>query len=177
MANDGTEQQQPERKKKASNIGDMNGKWGFLFRVILVTTPAFWAIFVTVDLPWRVWVTRSIYHVSEENDALAGIDAKLTDIVAAHAKDFREIDARLENLPPQAWKDRIQKLEDWERENKADHLKILVALEAIKTRLSIPPPTPGAGDLPFYDGGSSNDQSGISSSSDMPVGRVAADDS
>ena len=98
------------------------------------------------------------------------IDNRLGTVLNEHEQDFREIDKRIEALPPQSWRDRIQKLEDWERENKSDHLKILLALEAIKARLSIPPTVPDSGGLPF-NGGTGNDQSALSSSTDPATDR------
>lgn len=134
MASDGS----MEREGKEGHIGEMNGKWGFLFKLVLITTPAAWAIFITVDLPWRIWVTKTTFQSTDTHEALREVSADIAKLVDQHQRDIRELDRQLKNQPPQEWRDRIAKLEDWERENKADHLRILVSLEAIKARLEIP---------------------------------------
>ena len=117
-------------------IGLMNGKWSFLLKAVLISTPAAWAIFITVDLPWRVWVTRSTFqaleHDARANDCMERIDEFMRD----HRNEYKDLERRVDRLPPD-YRDRVERLEIYERENKADHTNILISLEAIKAQLGI----------------------------------------
>lgn len=124
-------------------IGAMNGKWAFLLKLVLITTPAAWAIFVTVDLPWRVWVTKTTFASVETHKHLGDLTNKLDQYITAREADYRAMDKRLDALPTPEWRKRVEDLEGWERQNRADHAQILIALEAIKAKLNIPKqPTP-----------------------------------
>ena len=120
----------------------MNGKWAFLLKAVLITTPAAWAIFITVDLPWRVWVTRSTFATIDHQNHADELTKKLDLYITQQHQDFRELERRIDNLPPADWQQRINQLEGWERENKADHAKIMGVLESIKAKLEIQPSAP-----------------------------------
>lgn len=145
------------QQEKGNPIGAMNGKWAFLLKLVLITTPAAWAIFVTVDLPWRVWVTKATFAQGTHAEAAARLTEKLEKYIDARERDYRILENRIDDLPPEPWRERILQLEDWERENRVDHADIKVslegmrmALEAIKEKLNIPPTAkPGTGQLPY----------------------------
>ena len=147
---DDTDQQDGRRA-----IGDMNGKWAFLLKAVLITTPAAWAIFITVDVPWRVWVTRSTFETIDHQIHANELNGKLEDYNTESRKDFRELERRMDMLPPPDWQQRIKALETWERENKADHAKILIVLEAIKAnqQRNFPSATPDGAWLPNQEHG------------------------
>jgi len=173
MANESGERGERGERGEQGNQGNrgvrgsnwLEGKWGFLFKAVLITTPAFWAIFVTVDLPWRIWVTRATFETQQHLDSSAKLSDRVEKALDKHDRDWREMDRRIENLPPDEWKKRILALEDWERENKADHAKIIVQLETIKilldqlARQGVRGTDPG---LPYNKG--KDDASAISSS-------------
>jgi hypothetical protein len=131
----------------------LNGKWVFLLKAVLLTTPAAWAIFVTVDLPWRVWVTRASFSSQRHEGESADAMQKLCDQLAATQRDLHTLEVQFLAGPTETWKTRILALEQNQREtyeqNQQDHLKIMLSLEAIRVRLDIPSPQPpdGAGFL------------------------------
>jgi hypothetical protein len=170
MAKDTSDNASDSTSSNASNgktgIGalNVNGKWGFLFKAVLITTPAAWAAFVTVDLPWRVWVTRSTFSVADHLHASEKLEQRIEQLIQKREADWRDIDKRIEDLPSPVWRARIIALENFERENKADHLKILIALEGIKIKLDTMARQGLNGSdgtngtrLPFYNEGSDNE--------------------
>lgn len=131
--------QRAQGEKRGQPIGTMNGKWAFLLKAVLITTPAAWTIFVTVDLPWRVWVTRATFEASEHLDHATEMNAKLEKHVDAWANDYRSLENRIDGLPSSETRRRLADLEAWERENREDHARIMIALEQIKAKLNIAP--------------------------------------
>lgn len=121
------------------SIGELNGRWSALMKIVLIITPFFWSLFVTIDLPWRVWMTlkeinfETYCAVSQER--LNHCETRLDGLQKQQNTTNQVIAA----LPPVEWRKRIEQLEAWDRANRADYARILIALEAIKAQLHLPP--------------------------------------
>lgn len=119
-------------------IGSLNGWWSLLLRLVLVTTPVAWTVFITLDLPWRIWVTRELFRSGTHIEKTSDLGTKLDAILQQQRLDYRSIQEQLAKQPPTEWRDRVQHLEAFDRINRADHAKILISLEAIKAKLGLP---------------------------------------
>ena len=118
-------------------IGYLNGRWSILLRLVLVTTPIAWTVFVTLDLPWRIWVTHEAFKASSQGQLATCLGDKLEKMIDKQRADYREIQDQLRLMPPDEWRRRVADLEFFDRQNRADHAAILVSLEAIKVKLNI----------------------------------------
>jgi hypothetical protein len=109
--------------KSENKIGELNGKWAFMLKVVLmllfVSIPTFFA--------WGTWVTTSIF---EQNTAIQRLQDKTT------------------QLPPEDWRRRIEMVEiqtittsdytrNIDKQNSENHAKILILLENIKTKVEM----------------------------------------
>lgn len=123
-------------------VGDLNGKWAFLFKTGVVILPIINACF----LPWAIWVTTTLWDCSAAVRDGDKVISRIDGLCNEHKTDMefmraslKEMDFRFDSLPPQVWKDKITMMEADMRKNGEDHSKILVALEAIKQRLGVQP--------------------------------------
>jgi len=116
----------------------------FMFRCVCIGS----VIFATCFLPWSIWVTHSVFRSNHH------IDFKPHAAEPVEARDLlNRLDAiynTIHELPPPDWRKRIEALEnenerrresylELDRENRADHAKIMMSLEVIKLKLGIPP--------------------------------------
>jgi hypothetical protein len=126
-------------------IGRMNGKWVFLMKAVLVTTPAAWAFFVTIDLPWRVWITRQGFDSAYHINAYGEHEKTERDCLKATQEALHNLEVRFLSGPTESWKSRIVALEEAVqasyKQNERDHMKIMLSLESIRARLDLPCPT------------------------------------
>ena len=117
-------------------IGEMNGRWALLFKFLLVMVPC--------SIPLLVWLTSSAWasndHIAREHEAKCQIEV----LIKTHAADMavlrqeiKEIDRRIDELPPLEWKERIKALELDSRQNREDHATIMIGIEQIKAKLGV----------------------------------------
>lgn len=119
-------------------IGELNGKWAFLFKVFLTSFP-----FLILLLVWLVnsaWAAND--HISRQYETTAQIEK----ILASHNSDMqflrdeiKELNRRLNEMPSQVWRDKIAVLEGDMKKNAVDHADIKVALTRIATKLGVEP--------------------------------------
>ena len=97
---------------ETKRIGQLNGPWSILLRVMLSTYP--------LVIAWAIWVTAETF---------AGI-ADRADGARYTLAEGRAIEAKIALLPPQDWRDRIIAIEK-------NQQVILSALARIEERLDI----------------------------------------
>lgn len=114
-------------------VGDLNGVWAILLRITLVAVPVVGSIITACGVPWIKWVSDSCHTANQT----ARIVEKL-------AIDIEQIRVDMAHMPPEDWRERIRQLEVESRQNRQDHLNIMVSLEQIKTKLGVSAPTPVA---------------------------------
>ena len=104
-------------------IGELNGHWAALLKIILVAVP----IMIPIFLTWAIWVTAAVFEGKYHLQA-----SECASVVNA---DFhKEIKLR--------WKDTSQRLDalhakhaTYDRNNSDEHADITIALQSIKTKL------------------------------------------
>jgi hypothetical protein len=123
-------------------VGDLNGKWAFMFKTGVVVLPVINACF----LPWAIWVTTTLWDCSaaakDGDKVLSRIDLVCKEHQADMAfmrAEFKEVDQRLDGQPPEVWKQKIGSIEADMRRNSDEHANIMVSLEVIKQRLGVQP--------------------------------------
>ena len=75
-------------------IGELNGKWSFLFRVSLVLMPIFTGIIIT----WGTWVTTKVYA---HDVTFAKVEAFMESTYLRTTSDnerYKELIVKIENL-------------------------------------------------------------------------------
>lgn len=117
-------------------IGELNGKWAFLFKTFLTIFP-----FLILLLIWLVnsaWAANE--HISRQSETTDQIEK----ILAAHNADMqflrdeiKELNARINDMPSQVWRDKITCLEIDMKQNNADHADIKVSLAGIAAKLGV----------------------------------------
>lgn len=91
-------------KNMADPIGNLNGKWGVLFKILLGTYP-----FVIM---WGGWVTKSVFETRADLDSFASAGDRFS-LQDAYSLE-RRIDQKIDTLPPEEWKIKVNAIE---REN------------------------------------------------------------
>ena len=105
---------------RETRIGELNGRWALLIKVMLATYP----IVVSGQLAWATWVTSNVFHLQPDKPRYTFADAE-----RQHAQMWRAFDARMDALPPDDWRDRILSTERQLRTIEANQIKILSKLE------------------------------------------------
>lgn len=134
--------------KSDKKIGELNGHWAALFKIILfmllVSIPTFFT--------WMVWVTNSIYasqyHISDTEKFEQRItELEKTDMTRADlASKIDRLTGRLDTSSPDELKRRVELLEqsftnlttktvELDKNNVADHSKIITTLDLILKEL------------------------------------------
>ena len=75
-------------------IGELNGKWSFLFRVSLVLMPIFTGIIIT----WGTWVTTKVYA---HDVTFAKVESFMETTLSQKASDnerYKELILKIEGL-------------------------------------------------------------------------------
>lgn len=123
-------------------IGEMNGRWAALFKVVLVVVPTVNALFI----PWAVWVTTNVWRSQDHMVHADELHMQIEKLITSHTRDMevvrqelKEVDRRMDELPSAVWREKIATLELDMKQNASDHTQIKVALEQIKAKLGIPP--------------------------------------
>jgi len=123
-------------------VGDLNGKWAFMFKAGVVILPVINACF----LPWAIWVTTTLWDCSAAIKDGDKIVDRIEVICKEHQVDmavvrseFKEVDQRLDGQPPKVWQDRISSIESDLRKTTESLTHIVVSLEVIKQRLGVQP--------------------------------------
>ena len=122
-------------------VGDLNGHWSVLMRILLVTYPPLLVALIT----WGSWVTSNIFHLQGEvtigrertvsvveHRADLKMEACMTNIRADLAKLQKEITEIPSHLPPAWW-------EKYVREALGEHHARLSVLEQRPTSLKNTP--------------------------------------
>lgn len=152
----------PENEQRDGNpedgesLFDEVGRWSLLFRFLTyVVSPALSALFVICFIPWAIWVTRGVFRIDHLESALVETTRDVTELSTTHTRQMDDIRTKFEDLPPPEWKARILRLEDFDRQNTADHTQMKIMMQAMLTKLGAdatvgqptfsptPPPTPG----------------------------------
>jgi hypothetical protein len=130
-------------------IGEMNGRWAMLFKSALVIIPVVNALF----LPWAVWVTTTLWDANSNVKQFKEVAVKIDSIFEEHRRDMdfmrkelKEVDARIDDMPPTVWKAKITQLEVGMEKNSDDHTKLLIgqekisaSIDSIKEKLGVQP--------------------------------------
>ena len=123
-------------------VGDLNGKWAFMFKTGVVILPIINACFI----PWAIWVTTTLWDCSAAIKDGDKIVDRIELICKEHQADmafmrseFKEVDQRLDGQPPDIWKQKIASIESDLRRNSDEHAQIMVSLEVIKHTLGVKP--------------------------------------
>lgn len=147
-------EQRSQNPEDAESLFDEVGRWSLLFRFLTyVVSPALSALFVICFIPWAIWVTRGIFRIEHLESALVETTRDVTELSTTHARQIDDIRTRFEELPPPEWRARIIRLEEFDRQNTADHTQLKIMLQAVMTKVgadatagqttfSTPPPTP-----------------------------------
>lgn len=132
-------------KKK---IGDLNGKWATMFKVVILLI----IVGVPTMMTWMTWVTSNIYAVQYYQSTTEGYAARIIDletnmkILSRVESEISKLSTKMDNLPPPEWKRRIEILESGREVNSAnivtlkdnntsEHSNILLILKEINTKL------------------------------------------
>lgn len=115
-------------------IGEINGRWALLFKGALVLVP--------LSIPLLVWLVSSAWASNDHIGHADQLTAQIEKILEIHARDMellrvelKEIDRRLDDMPPSVWRDKITSLEAEMRLNAEDHTQIKVSLSRIEAFL------------------------------------------
>jgi hypothetical protein len=100
-----------------------------VFNVITVAVPIFLGLLTTAIIPLSIWLIQNAY--------MAQATAALVREMAVEIKEQRKT---ITDLPPTIWQDRIKRLEDSERQNRDDHMDMMISLERISAKLGVPNP-------------------------------------
>ncbi len=118
-------------------IGDLNGPWALLFRVVLMLVP--------LSIPLFVWLVSGVWASNDHIRHTDEVTAQIEKLMECHKQDMlavrtelREIDQRIDELPSAVWRERILALEADMKQNTADHTQIKISLEQIKAKMGIP---------------------------------------
>lgn len=112
--------------REATRIGELNGRWAALLKATLVAVPVITSLFIASFIPWAVWVTGNIYT-----------SQRSTEILQQITSDLNALDARIDVLPSQEWKERVLGLENEAKLNREDHSQIKIGLEQIKAAVGV----------------------------------------
>lgn len=123
-------------REDADSLFDEVGRWSLLFRFLTyVISPALSALFVICFIPWSIWVTRGVFRIDHLESALTETTRSVTELSTTHARQIDDIRTRFEELPPPEWRARIVRLEDFDRQNTADHTQLKIMLQAIASKV------------------------------------------
>lgn len=115
--------------KEHRPIGSLNGPWSIMFRIVLVLIP----ILTVTFLPWAVWLTvQQFKDISfrEAGGRFNESDASKmkADLEAKDATMKAELIEKINAVPSQEWRNRIESIERDQRE-------ILRAMVRVETKL------------------------------------------
>ena len=135
-------------------IGELNGKWAGMFKIVLTIS----MLLIPTLFGWGVWITNKVigseYHIvqTQEYDVritrLEEVSQRDTIFIDKIEKQLNKIDDHLSILDPTDICRRINNLENVNEEqniaintldknNTAEHTKVLLLLESIKTKLDL----------------------------------------
>lgn len=107
-----------------------------MFRFLTyVVSPALSALFVICFIPWAIWVTRGVFRLDHLESALVETTRNVSELSATHSRQMDDMRNRFEDLPPAEWKARVTRLEEFDRQNTADHTTMRIMLQAIMTKI------------------------------------------
>ena len=129
-------------------IGDLNGKWAAMLKMVLVII----ILIVPTFFAWATWVTNEIFAAKYHRSQTENFGTRLVEletnfkILSRVEAEINKISTKVETLPPPEWRRRIEILETHdavldknlntlEDANSDGHAKILILLEGIKTKV------------------------------------------
>lgn len=122
-----------------TRAADSNGR-NLLLKILFAAVPVINALF----LPWAIWVTTSVWDSKAHMNSAQEISNHIDEIVNEHKKDMevvrlemKALDDRLDNQPPQIWKDKVLAMEGDLKQNIRDHADIIVSLKLIEQKLGV----------------------------------------
>jgi len=120
----------------AKGIGELNGKWSILFRVLLIVVPLYCTFFTA----WAIWVTSETFANREFR--LRGGRFTISDGKDSDSRHKAYVDAKVAALqativalPPQDWRNRILGIENKQDAIHDNQIRILSKLEHLQEQL------------------------------------------
>ena len=116
-------------------LGDLNGRWSILFRVLMVV-----GTIATVLSPfvirWGVWVTSSVYELqafAHTGDRFTAADGeRLRSDLQGEIQLLADIiDNRIDDLPPTIWKDKIDTQAQSLDTIKSNQIKLMIQIDTL----------------------------------------------
>lgn len=100
----------------------------------------FCVIFLTIALPWSIWVTDACMRANWQQANLNQLVETIKEMMAQHKADMLLVNERFENitntidsLPPRDFRDRMTTVENGLSKNINDHMTIITALTKVES--------------------------------------------
>ena len=126
-----------ERDGKGRVIGQMNGRYALLFKVLLAGAPLFAVLLTLFIVPFSTWITREQFKDIANRDSTTEATTSIKDMSAKHDLEIKELRHTIKDLPPDAFEDRVDRIEDTQVKMADKVEKILINQVKIMANMGI----------------------------------------